>query len=56
MEKVKDKYNDKEAIIYESSKKIIRAGETTCFTCDRKFYCRYSFDPYNIEGDCLASK
>lgn len=28
----------------------------TCNTCAVKRTCPYSFDPYNIEGDCMVEK
>lgn len=28
----------------------------TCLNCGVKTVCEYSFDPYNIHGDCLALK
>ena len=29
---------------------------TTCYDCPSKETCRYAWDPYNTDGDCLASK
>lgn len=29
---------------------------TTCYNCENKDICKYAFDPYNTEGDCLANK
>jgi hypothetical protein len=28
----------------------------TCFTCSDKKECKYAYDEYNHNGDCLASK
>lgn len=28
----------------------------TCYTCDLKDACDYAWDPYNLDGDCLANK
>lgn len=28
----------------------------TCEDCQFKYLCPYSYDPYNTDGDCLASK
>lgn len=28
----------------------------TCFTCTEKDECSLSFDPYNLDGYCLAKK
>ena len=28
----------------------------TCYTCEEKEYCKYAFDAYNTDGDCLAYK
>jgi hypothetical protein len=30
--------------------------EFTCDGCDHAPVCAYAFDPYNTDGDCLASK
>ena len=30
--------------------------DTTCFRCSDKESCKYAFDPYNTDGDCLADK
>lgn len=30
--------------------------QTTCFNCDEREKCPYAFDPYNTDGECLASK
>ena len=29
---------------------------TTCYHCDIYKTCRYAWDAYNTDGDCLASK
>lgn len=29
---------------------------TTCHGCKDNDICKYAFDPYNINGDCLANK
>jgi hypothetical protein len=31
-------------------------SEYTCYDCARNDECHYSFDPYNIHGDCLELK
>lgn len=28
----------------------------TCHRCSEKDVCEYAWDPYNTDGDCLASK
>ena len=43
-------------VIYESKDVIIVAHETTCWECKLNKDCEYRFDPYNINGDCLAEK
>jgi len=30
--------------------------ELTCFKCDEKDTCKYAWDLYNTDGDCLANK
>jgi hypothetical protein len=30
--------------------------DTTCFRCPDSGTCKYAFDPYNTDGDCLADK
>jgi hypothetical protein len=30
--------------------------EYTCFNCESKNECRYAYDMYNTNGDCLSSK
>ena len=30
--------------------------EFTCDNCEDRFNCKYVFDAYNIDGDCLANK
>ena len=29
---------------------------STCYECSEKDECRYAFDPWNHDGNCLASK
>ena len=29
---------------------------STCFSCEIKDNCKYAFDLYNTDGDCIASK
>jgi hypothetical protein len=29
---------------------------TTCFRCPDNATCQWAWDPYNTDGDCLASK
>lgn len=28
----------------------------TCGRCDKYVTCKFAFDPYNTDGDCLADK
>ena len=36
---------------------LIPAPEsTTCYRCKDKDICKYAFDGYNTQGDCLAGK
>lgn len=30
--------------------------ELTCHKCAEKNTCKYAYDPYNTNGDCLAEK
>jgi len=30
--------------------------DTTCFRCAENTLCKYAWDPYNTDGDCLADK
>ena len=30
--------------------------ECTCEICIHEKVCRFSWDPYNVDGDCLAGK
>lgn len=30
--------------------------ELTCFACELRKTCEFVDDPYNTDGDCLASK
>jgi hypothetical protein len=30
--------------------------DTTCFKCAESGKCEFAYDPYNTDGDCLASK
>ena len=30
--------------------------EFTCHTCNYKFGCKFTYDPYNKDGDCLFLK
>lgn len=36
--------------------KSVPADEFTCWTCKEVDTCIYAFDPYNLNGDCLALK
>lgn len=57
MEKIVTPYitiNTPDDIVYPPY--ALKAKDTTCFTCDQKEKCKYAFDPYNTNGDCLADK
>jgi len=30
--------------------------DTTCWECSENKTCKYAWDPYNTDGDCLADK
>jgi hypothetical protein len=30
--------------------------DTTCFHCEINKDCKFAWDPYNTDGDCLADK
>ncbi len=34
----------------------ISREDFTCEECEGQFVCEFSFDPYNVHGDCLALK
>jgi hypothetical protein len=34
----------------------LKPEDTTCHTCPSVTTCPFSYDPYNIEGDCLMEK
>jgi len=34
----------------------IRFETITCDTCPNRTKCRWAYDPYNTDGDCLALK
>lgn len=36
--------------------KDINKEMLTCFSCKYAGTCQYAYDPYNTDGDCLASK
>ena len=31
-------------------------GECICMSCPEWYLCKYAFDPYNYNSDCLAEK
>ena len=31
-------------------------SDFTCYNCKSWLECAYSFDPYNIKGDCIMEK
>ncbi len=34
----------------------LQVKEFTCNECDNTILCRYAYDLYNTDGDCLAMK
>jgi hypothetical protein len=36
--------------------KLMKAQSFTCYQCDANFDCKYAWDWYNTNGDCLAEK
>ena len=34
----------------------VERKDTTCFRCDDNATCKWAWDPYNTDGDCLARK
>ena len=34
----------------------VEINNWTCDGCDQRYTCVYVYDPYNTDGDCLASK
>lgn len=39
----------------ESGERPFSPGDS-CFTCESNNECKYAFDPYNTDGDCLMNK
>ncbi len=42
--------------VIESSDRLGKITEFTCDNCADAAWCTLAFDPYNTDGDCLASK
>lgn len=42
--------------IDENYKEFYADIDFTCFGCTEKLKCKYAWDLYNINNDCLASK
>ncbi len=66
-EKLRDMHRDKHVVLTEEELVALRAwclpdiqerGLTaySCDDCSRRFTCPFVFDPYNTDGDCIASK
>lgn len=47
---------DREKLIEWCKEHNIVDKEITCDTCDGVTVCKFAFDPYNLDGDCLALK
>jgi len=45
-----------EGMVRELERLGIRYSYITCDGCPRRHTCPYAYDPYNIDGDCLAEK
>jgi len=48
--------HDKQAVLDELERPPIPKEDLTCHTCKDKDICRYAYDHYNTNGDCLAMK
>lgn len=47
---------DKEDMRGHFEERGYNIDDCTCNTCSDKNTCKYAFDLYNTDGDCLASK
>lgn len=41
---------------YEEKGFDVSKTEFSCYKCGAKFNCPFSFDLYNLDGECLAEK
>jgi MoaA/NifB/PqqE/SkfB family radical SAM enzyme len=48
----KKAYNEYEKLLIE----LAKSEGATCSTCSDKDKCKFAFDDYNTNGDCLAVK
>jgi len=46
----------REEMVRELMRMGIRFSYITCDGCPQRYTCPYAYDPYNIDGDCLAEK
>ena len=51
-----DMNNTKEDMVEAFEERGYDIDACTCNSCSNKDNCKYAFDLYNTEGDCLASK
>ena len=46
----------REKMVEKPAEMGIRFSYITCDSCPHRYECPYAYDPYNIDGDCLAEK
>ena len=46
----------REGMVRELERLGIMYNYITCNRCPQRHSCPYAYDPYNIDGDCLAEK
>jgi len=46
----------REEMVRELMRMGIRFSFITCDRCPQRHTCPYAYDPYNIDGECLAEK
>ena len=46
----------REEMVRELGRLGIMYSYITCDDCPQRHTCPYAYDPYNIDGDCLAEK
>lgn len=47
-------YPNDTVFVDDETKEIFTKEDTACFDCDEKEKCKFAFDAYNINDDCLA--
>lgn len=44
------------AVATQMIEDLDRSRKLTCFSCSERDRCKFAFDPYNTNGDCLMMK